>query len=280
MADGIAVVRGGHRTLLKWHRARKAAGDLPFTGARILEGLRLGASVEVDLVKHADGGFAVLHDFALDRATTGAGPVAASHAPELRRLQLRGEDGRPTTHPVMLLEDLCELLRDDVALAPDGVLQLDLKEEAPGAIGPAEVEGFAAAVAPVAQHFILSGGSASNVAALASAVPGLATGFDPCSAEALGALEASRDFAGFVAEAVAAAPAAAMIYLEHRLVLAAAEAGFDLVAAFHSAARRVDAYTLRLADAETLALARRLLALAVDQITTDDPVGLEVLLDA
>ena len=73
MADGIAIVRDGHRTLLKWHRARKQAGDLPFTGERILEGLRLGASVEVDLVKHADGGFAVLHDFSLDRATTGTG---------------------------------------------------------------------------------------------------------------------------------------------------------------------------------------------------------------
>ena len=64
------------------------------------------------------------------------------------------------------------------------------------------------------------------------------------------------------------------IYLDHELVLFAADDGFDLVAAFHAAGRRVDAYTIQRADAAGLAAARRLLALEVDQITTDDPEGL------
>lgn len=277
MADGIAVTRDGHRTLLKWHRARKRLGDLPFTGERILEGLRLGASVEVDLVRHAEGGFAVLHDFALDRDTTGHGLVADTAPADIRGLFLRDPKGQPTAHRPMLLEDLCALIARGEAISPAAVLQLDLKEDAP-AIEPRVVESFAASVTPVAPHFILSGGHPLAIGRLAEAVPSLPMGYDPCHEGAIERLVADRDFAGFVASAVAAFPRARMIYLEHRLVLFAAEHGFDIVAAFHAAGRTIDAYTLRRADAEHAALAERLLALKVDQITTDDPVGLEALL--
>jgi glycerophosphoryl diester phosphodiesterase len=92
-------------------------------------------------------------------------------------------------------------------------------------------------------------------------------------------LQASGDFYGFVARAVAVSPRAEMIYLDYRLVLGAQDRGVDLVAAFHAAGRRVDAYTVRRADAEGVAAAHRLLALRVDQITTDDPEGLGAALD-
>ena len=69
-----------------------------------------------------------------------------------------------------------------------------------------------------------------------------------------------------------------MIYLEYRLVLFAIEHGFDLVAAFHAAGKTIDAYTLNAANRKTAAIAETLLAFRVDQITTDDPVGLERLL--
>ena len=85
---------------------------------------------------------------------------------------------------------------------------------------------------------------------------------------------ATRRYSAFVADALAAAPDAELIYLEHTLVLAAADDGFDLVAAFHDANRRVDAYTIPRADAAGIAAARRLLDLRVDQITTDDADGL------
>ena len=77
MTDAISVTRAGRRTFLKWHRARRRGGDPAFTGRRILEGMAAGASVEVDLVLHADDGFAVLHDLSLERETTGSGPVRA-----------------------------------------------------------------------------------------------------------------------------------------------------------------------------------------------------------
>jgi glycerophosphoryl diester phosphodiesterase len=91
---------------------------------------------------------------------------------------------------------------------------------------------------------------------------------------AIARLKDSRDYAGFADGALAAVPRAEWIYLGHELVLFAADDGADLIAPFHAASRRVDCYTIRRADAEGVARARRLLALRADQITTDDPEGL------
>lgn len=277
MPDGIAVVRDGHKTWLKWHRARKRAGDLPFTGERILEGMRLGASVEVDLVKHAEGGFAVLHDESLEPGTTGSGLVAARTRSQLRQLYLRDEAGNETTHHVMLLEDLMALLGEG-GLEEGALLQLDLKEGA-AALGRLEIAGFAEAVSPLARHMILSAGDATAVALLTDAVPELKVGYDPCHEGAIERLVESRDFDGFVRDAVAASPRAEMIYLEQRLVLFAAQQKYDLVAAFHAAGRRIDAYTLETTAPAMVEIAEQLLALEVDQITTDDAVGLELALN-
>ena len=109
---------------------------------------------------------------------------------------------------------------------------------------------------------------------LSAGVPGLRIGYDPCHMGALERLMASRAYPAFVAGALAASPDAELIYLDHELVLLAHEDGFDLVAAFQAAGRRIDAYTIQRADAAGIAAARRLLGLRVDQITTDDPEGL------
>jgi glycerophosphoryl diester phosphodiesterase len=271
MPGPVSVTRDGHRTYLKWHRARRRAGDPAFTGRRILEGMALGASVEVDLAVHAESGFAVLHDMTLDAATTGKGPVRAASAAELHALRLRDPDGRPIEDRVMLLEDLVALLEGG-ALHPEALLQLDYKEDNPP-LTPGALAGFARIVAPVAGQMILSSGDAEAVRRLAAATPGLLIGYDPCHAGAIERLRASRDYPAFVADALAALPAA-MIYLDHALVLFADDDGFDLVATFHAAGRRVDAYTIRGADLAGLAAARRLLAARVDPITTDDPAGL------
>jgi glycerophosphoryl diester phosphodiesterase len=271
MDSAISVTRDGYRTFLKWHRARRRASDPAFTGRRIVEGLKAGASVEVDLVVHGEGGFAILHDLTLDRETTGHGPVRTFSAETLRSLHLRAEDGTPLPDQVMLLEDLMGLLARDGA-HPDGLLQLDLKEDQ--RLDEACVAAFSRIVAPVAPRLILSSGDSEAVRRLSAGVEGLRIGHDPCHFGAIERLRESRDFAGFVAGALADAPNAEMIYLDHRLVLAAEEAGTDLIAAFHAAGRRVDAYTIQRADAAGVAVTRRLLALRVDQITTDDPEGL------
>jgi len=270
--DPLHLDRDGHRTWLKWHRARRKASDPVFTGARILEGMRLGASVEVDLVIHADHGCAVLHDLTLDDDTTGSGPVRGTSAAALRNLHLRGNDGAVLPDRVMLLEDLCSLLASNPP-HPDALLQLDFKEDM-AALDAETIAGFGRTVAPVAPHMILSGGDFTAVDALTGAAPGLHMGYDPCHGGSLNDLRRTGDFAGWIADALATAPKASLIYLAHEIVIAGAEAGFDLIGAVHAAGRRVDAYTIQRVTPESLALVRRLMALRADQITTDDPEGL------
>ncbi len=276
MSDAISVSRNGHRTFLKWHRARRRASDPVFTGARILEGMRVGASVEVDLVVHGERGFAVLHDLNLGREATGSGAVVDKTAAELRSEHIRDNAGLPTAERVMLLEDLA-LLLDGGTIHPEALLQLDYKEDA-AALDDRAIVNFARSVEPVARHMILSSGDARAVALLTGAASAIRIGYDPCHDGALERLAESRDFRGFVADAVSASPGAEMIYLAYQLVLGAADAGFDIVDAFHSEGRRVDAYTISEANAAALPSGKRLLSLRVDQITTDDPEGLAGLL--
>jgi glycerophosphoryl diester phosphodiesterase len=272
VADPVAVVRNGHRTFLKWHRGRRRGSDPVFTGRRILEGMAMGASVEVDLVVTGDKGFAVLHDMTLDRETTGQGAVANTSDATIRSLNLRAEDGVPIADPVMLLDDLCALMVSGT-VHPDALLQLDYKEDET-VLDARAVENFARATRPVARNIIVSSGSAAAVELLAGSAPGMKRGYDPSDEARFRAALAGGTLQGFVDEAVAASPASALIYLYWELVLVAADAGFDLIGAFHAHGRRIDAWTIRTVDEASVAACERLLALKVDQITTDDPEGL------
>ena len=272
MGAPLFLDRGGHRTWLKWHRARRRAGDPVFSRTRILEGLQLGASVEVDLVIHGGHGFALLHDFLLDNETTGHGPARQNPPEALRELHRRSEDGTPLSDTVMLLEDLCALLAESTP-APGALLQLDVKEDL-AALDELTVTNFARAVEPVSETMIVSGGDAAAIAALAGATPGLAIGHDPCQDDKVARLRATGDFAGFIAEGLAEAPAASMIYLAHEIIASADVAGFDIIGACHAAGKRVDAWTIQRVNQSSVARCERLIALGVDQITTDDPEGL------
>lgn len=277
MSDPLYIEQGGHRTWLKWHRSRRKASDPVFTGSRILEAMRLGASVEVDLVIHADNGCAILHNFSLEEETTGSGLVRETPAAILRDLHLRGTDGQPIPDKVMLLEDLCALLAQNQP-HPDALLQLDFKEDS-AALTPEVVANFGATVGPVARSLILSGGDFDAISLLANSAPNLHTGYDPCYGESLTRLKATGDFKTFIDDALKTAPDAEMIYLAYDIVLAADVAGFDIVAPIHAAGRRIDAWTIRTVDDTTIPKVRRLLALKVDQITTDDPEGLKAALE-
>ena len=272
MNQPILIDRDGHRTWLKWHRARRRAADPVFTGERIIEAMRLGASIEVDLVIHADHGCAVLHDRTLERETTGTGRVRDTSAATLRQLHLRDNTGQPIDAKVMLLEDLCALLAEG-AIHPDALLQLDFKEDRQ-ALTPQVVAGFGASVSPMAKSVILSGGDFDAIATLAGSAPGLRTGYDPCHRGTLAELKASGNYLGFIEDALATAPDADMIYLAYEIVLAAEDAGIDIIAPIHAAGRRVDAWTINSVTPQSIEQVKRLLRLKVDQITTDDPEGL------
>ncbi|MYR06808.1 glycerophosphodiester phosphodiesterase [Gordonia sp. SID5947] len=268
----VEVLHEGHRTSIKWHRARRRPNDPPFTSRRIVEGMAAGASVEVDLVVHGERGFAVLHDLNLGHTTTGRGRVPAFSAQEIRALRIRDNDGTPTDETVLLLDDLPDLFAP-ATVHPNAVLQLDFKQDA-AALDDIAVANFAAATAPIASSVILSCGDAEAVRLLTDAVPGIRIGYDPCHHGALRRVLRSEDFDGFVDRAVIASPDAEMVYLERRLILEADQRGFDMVGAFHDRGRTVDAYTISGVDDDSLRQARRLIALRVDQITTDDAEGL------
>jgi glycerophosphoryl diester phosphodiesterase len=278
MIDPISVTRDGHRTFLKWHRARRRASDPVFTGRRILEGMALGASVEVDLVVHGGHGFAVLHDHkSISRETTGQGSARSLSAAQLRALRLRGNDGAPIADHVMLLEDLCALLEKSPPHR-SALLQLDYKEDL-SALDPVTIASFTRSTAPVARSMIVSGGDAEAIRALTASVPGMQKGYDPSDALEEGRAYSAKELQRFVDDAIAIAPDADLIYLYWQIVTLAADAGFDIVEAFHRHGKRIDAWTIKTADATTLPAVERLLSLKVDQITTDDPEGLIALLE-
>lgn len=275
MPDGIEIIADGHRTRLKWHRLQRRPEDIPFTPARLREGMALGASMEVDLRRRADGGFACLHDQTLDRETTGHGPVAAAGFADLRALWMRGQDGTPTEERLLLLEDLAELAA--AGADPTTLVQLDLKE-ADAALDDRSVDAFRTALAPVAGRFILSGGDWVAVRRLGADV--LRLGFDPCDDDSLGTLVTATDAERFIAAALDRAPAAAMIYLSWPIVLRADALGVDLIAACHAAGKSVDAWTLNPDHPGAAATLSRLVALRADQITTDAPGVLEAMFGA
>lgn len=271
MDDPLRIDHAGRSAVLKWHRARRRASDAAFTTRRILEGLRAGASVEIDINPLACGDFAVIHDATLDRETTGHGPVAEMDGQAFGQLRRRNEDGSPTDEAALTLSALARALGD--AAGPGALLQLDLKC-GDRDLTPRHAAGLAASLAPMRGDVILSGGDAAAVLRLTGAVPGLLQGFDPCHDDSVVDLARSGDFGAFAATALAAAPDAAMIYLDLRLPLLAAGQGADLIAPFRRAGKRVDCYTLPATTADIAAIARQLLALGADQITTDDPEGL------
>jgi glycerophosphoryl diester phosphodiesterase len=272
MSGPLFIDHDGHRTWLKWHRARRRATDAVFSSVRILEGMRLGASVEVDLVVHGDGGMAVLHNLTLEKETTGTGAVRAADAASLRALHRRANDGQVLPERVMLLEDLCEELRRD-APHRSALLQLDFKEDM-AALDGRVLSAFGAAIGDLGPHVILSGGDLDAVTALVAAAPGVRMGYDPCHGGSLEALRRSGDFSGWISAALAASPGAELLYLAHEIVAAADEAGVDLIGLVHAEGRRVDAYTIQRVTPESLRLVARLIALKADQITTDDAEGL------
>ena len=276
-ADGVAIWSGYHRVRLKWHRMKRRLEDIPFTPAILAEALAAGASCEVDLRAHGEDGFAVLHDGRLDRETSGSGLVAAVGMVELRGLTMRTPEGAITEEAVLLLDDLAALAGQSAAA--DALVQLDLKEDA-AAITPAIVARFGRLLGPVAGRFILSGGDWDAVSRLAAAVPGLAAGYDPCGEDTIDRLASKADFDGFVAAALAAAPRASTIYLHYPIVLKAASIGHDIVGAFHDADRLIDAYTLNTTHDGAARTLRQLVALEVDQITTDEPIALQALFES
>jgi glycerophosphoryl diester phosphodiesterase len=266
-ADGVAVEHDGRRVLLKWHKLRRAADDPPFSLANLRAGLACGASLEIDIRLLADGAWVCLHDDVLDEETDGHGRVAGLDSEAIRRLRIAGAGFAPP-----LLTEVTAL----VAAAPEtgACLQLDLKEPAK-TLTEAGVESFVAAIAPVAGRCLLSGVEFDPVARLGSGVPGLRLGYDPYELAEGRDLADRRTMEAFVAEVFAIAPAADAFYLYHRFVGAALALGFNPLKRLKENGAIIDIWTLDPTTPRVIAILEEVIAAGADQITTNDPPGID-----
>ena len=104
--------------------------------------IALGAqTLEFDVHGTADGDVAVIHDPTVDRTTNGTGAVAALSVADLRRLRIKGVDGR-------LTDEWVPTLREVLALAaPAGAALLVEVNTPAAAVAYERVEGEATATA-------------------------------------------------------------------------------------------------------------------------------------
>jgi glycerophosphoryl diester phosphodiesterase len=252
--------------------------DPLFGNDTLVEGLRLGASMELDLRVRRDGGFVVLHDATLDCETTGSGAVADQAAEDLRNIFLvDARQGEPSG-ALMLSENLATNLRQ---AHPQALLQFDMKDDL-AAIGPAGLDHLTEWFADPPCPIIVSGDSLELIAEIKDRLPGLRRGIDPTDR----LVERYRRGGIKAVETALRADLAGptepdTVYLAWQLILQASRNGLDLVGICHGEGKLVDAWTFNLSDPATgfsdeeWETFSALLALEVDQITTDEALATE-----
>lgn len=251
---------------LKWHSLRRHAREAATIRDNLVAGLEAGAVMEVDIRLTADGRWACLHDREIRDETSGTGSLDERTAEQLSLLRLRAPSGRVTDHPVLFLEDVVAAV--GAHATDDAEVQLDLKEPAEG-ISDEILTQFAEQVGPLARHFSLSGSEVDALSRLRSAVPALPVTYS-CSAQLRGA-DNAEEFASRFDAALDALDDLAMVWVQHRALDAADDAGFDLVSHAHQRGVGVDTGTIDLGfpgGRQALSLARRL---GVDRVTTNGP---------
>ena len=264
------------RPLLKWHKLRRRRSDAPFLRQNLAAGLTAGAALEVDLVVTADGHFLCLHDLTLDAETTGTGPVAKATRAEVARLRQRGTNGEVLDKPPLFFDEVAAIV-SRLGRDSGGLTQLDIKEPQVR-FDDALVEKFAGTIGPLRHCFIASGCDAKLIEHFRKAAPDIACGFDPLDLYDLGQLNNAADFEALADDTLRLAPGAAIYYLEADLVLKGLDLGVSLVERLTCNGAKIDAWTV---DADWPGLRevlQRLIGAGVQQITTNDPDELEIIL--
>lgn len=215
------------------------------TAFRATAALRL-EQAECDVHAAADGQAIVIHDATLDRTTDGTGPVAAQPGAALTRLRVKGTRGEP----VPLLSDMLATL-EGTAIAP----RIEIKADDRGAAYPGLVARVLEALDARGQRgraWIIAFDAATVAqAAAAGGLGGVAWLLGATTWRSLGVRGAI---------AVAREHGFPEIGLHERQLDAAA------VAALRAAGLRISVW-----GADHEAAIRRMLALGIDVLTTDDP---------
>ncbi len=293
------------RPVLIYHAVSLAGRYPPSSLSGLAACLASGAKlVEVDIVPLADGDFALLHDGRLDGITDGQGPVAAATAEQVRSLRLRWR-GALTDEPVGTLSQAVALVAAHPGLAE---LQLDLKPYSP--LTERVLSDLLRIIEPIRRRIRISSVADWALRRLRVLDAGLALGFDPLlyldvernpepvaedlripphRTGAYGYLDdhplafdrwgSARQYLEARVEGLAAQVSAGVWYLRATLIARMLADGFDPIAWLHLHGIQVAAWTLNPDQPHHVTLARRLVALGVDRITTDDPEGLAATLE-
>jgi glycerophosphoryl diester phosphodiesterase len=263
--------------------------------------LEAGAwAVEIDILPITDGSFALLHDQNLDETTNGKGNASTSRREDLELLRYR-QDGALTDEKVGFLDEVIPLVAQNQSL---GKLQLDLKPYT--ALTPALIQKIMDLISPVKKCVQISSIADWSVRTLHHFSAELSLGFDPLlyldvvdqeprpatvppfRVGAYGLRDdhplsayiwgSKRDYFWARAEALfAQVVPGCEWFIRAETLLAAYENGFDWVEFLHERSCKVDAWTLE-PQGESAKMAEKLAALGVDEITTNDTVGMAKIL--
>jgi glycerophosphoryl diester phosphodiesterase len=248
--------------------------DPLFSAETIEDGLRIGASMELDLRVRKDGGFVVLHDADLGGETSGHGEIIDLDASDLKCVTMA--DGQ---RPVLTSEAMASILRGG---HPDALLQFDMKDNLTE-IGERGIDHLARVFADTAPtSFIISGACLDLIVVARDKLPKWRRGIDPTDKlvdlfRQSGLTAVERD----LLSDLRGPTDPDTVYLAWQLLLSAHKGGLDLIGLCHAEARRVDAWTYNLASPyagfsdRELQDFSSLILLRPDQITTDEALATE-----
>jgi glycerophosphoryl diester phosphodiesterase len=244
--------------------ARWAENSLTAFRGALAEGARL---LELDVHLTADGEVAVIHDPALDRTTSGHGPIAACTAADLRRARLRHPGGDLTDDCVPTLDEVLDVVAESGA-----ALLVEIKT--PGAAVVYERRGDQVEAVPGRRYEGLEQRVLDRLAKAGCAGRAIVMAFNPAVVAEVRALAPEQPTALLVDDHhVEEAGVPAMMALEWARAAGVSSLGLhhtlcdrELVEAAHASGILVGVFTVN--DAETM---RRVEGAGVDLIITDRP---------
>jgi glycerophosphoryl diester phosphodiesterase len=266
-----------HPPRLKWHMLRRRKSDPGHLRANLDDALRAGAACEVDLQFTADGHAVCLHDDTLDRETTGHGPPGALRRAEIERLFQRAPDGTPLdAGPLFLDEIVAAVSRHTVP--GGGLVQLDIKTGY-DALEDSGVRRMAAAIDGAGARFVAGSCDWRIATRLATAIPGTRAGFDPLDFYPRSLPLDAAAYRALGERTLAAAPDAAIFYLEARLVLGGLAHGVNLIEAVGRNGTEIDVWTVDADRPDLRVVLEALVRAGAGQVTSNDPEMLAPLLE-
>lgn len=285
------------RIALKYHRLLSGLGTFPPNSMAALKEVVEGGAwaIEFDVRILGDGTFVLQHDPTLERETSGVGPLRSQTRAAYKSLFLKGTEDPPAT-----LEEVVAFL---AGIKREIKVQVDLKEEF---LTPEEALAFLRLLEPLRSNAtvkVIVGSLADwNLRLLKRLDPSLSIGFDPAyyldaplggwsrlptRVNAYGFLDDHplgfrrvlpvRTYLEDRFEALlSSVPPFEELYLRKELLLQAMKMGFNPVEFAKSLLGPVlvDAWTLNPGEEGWENNIEVLAEAGIDQITTDNPVGL------